>query len=113
MAALEFSCQERLKKTNYTSVSHSVEERDVIYYPRESHENQSGAVAVKKKSWHEFGGFWRRGIATLPAVLPSMSSPDGPPSPMKEKVDLAKEKAGERSTPASRAGRDLQRAPKP
>ena len=51
--------------------------------------------------------------AQHPLPSPSMSSPDGPPSPMKEKVDLAKEKAGERSTPASRAGRDLQRAPKP
>ena len=67
----------------------------------------------QQKAALSLADFWRRGIATLPAVLPSMSSPDGPPSPMKEKVDLAKEKAGERSTPASRAGRDLQRAPKP
>ena len=58
---------------------------------------------------------WNFGVADAqhPLPFPSMSSPDGPPSPMKEKVDLAKEKAGERSTPASRAGRDLQRAPKP
>ena len=54
------------------------------------------------------------GCSFVPAAALSMSSPDGPPSPMKEKVDLAKEKAGERSTCIARgAGRDLQRVPKP
>ena len=56
-------------------MSHSVEEWDVIYYPRESHENLSGAVSVKMKTWHYFFEFVQR---TLKPPLRHSWRPDKP-----------------------------------
>ena len=56
----ETSCQEGLNKTKYTSVSHSVEERDVIYYPRESPQIRQIEIRVKSKFCSDFLNFDER-----------------------------------------------------
>ena len=58
--AFESSCQEVLKETNYTTVSHSVEERDVIYYPRESLQIRQIEIRVKSKFCSDFLNFDER-----------------------------------------------------